>query len=125
MNVGQLFAYLYVLILGAVVIFQLCLIFGAPWGEYTQGGRYKGTLPINGKIAAGFSIPILIFLGASISSSAGLMPDWERWTAYIAIAIQSLNTILNWISPSQKEKLLWGPVTTFLTLLAGYVVFVN
>ena len=125
MNVGQLFAYLYVLILGAVVIFQLCLIFGAPWGEYTQGGRYKGTLPINGKIAAGFSIPILIFLGASISSAAGLMPFWERWTAYVAIAIQLLNAILNWISPSQKEKLLWGPVTTFLTLLAIYIVFVN
>jgi len=124
MDVGQLFAYLYVLILGAVVIFQLCLIFGAPWGEYTQGGRYKGTLPINGKIAAGFSIPILIFLGASISSAAGLMPFWERWTAYVAIAIQLLNAILNWISPSQKEKLLWGPVTSLLLLFAAYVVFV-
>ena len=123
MDVGQLFAYLYVLILGAVVIFQLCLIFGAPWGKYTQGGRYKGTLPINGKIAAGFSIPILIFLGASISSAAGLMPFWERWTAYVAIAIQSLNTILNWISPSRKEKLLWGPVTSLLLLFAAYVVF--
>ena len=125
MDLGLITAYLYVVILGAAAVFQLCLIFGAPWGEYTQGGRYKGTLPVNGKIAAGFSIPILIFLGASISSAAGLIPVWERWTAYVAIAIQSLNTILNWISPSQKEKLLWGPVTTFLTLLAGYVVFVN
>ena len=125
MDLCQLFAYLYVLILGAVVVFQLCLIFGAPWGEYTQGGRYKGTLPINGKIAAGFSIPILIFLGASISSAAGLVLVWERWTAYVAIAIQSLNTILNWISPSQKEKLLWGPVTSFLLLFAVYVVFVS
>jgi len=124
MDVGQLFAYLYVLILGAVVAFQICLIFGAPWGEYTQGGRYKGTLPVNGKIVAGFSIPILIFLGASISSAAGLMPVWERWTAYVAIAIQLLNAILNWISPSQKEKLLWGPVTSLLLLFAAYVVFV-
>ena len=125
MDVGQLFAYSYVLILSAVVVFQLCLIFGVPWGEYTQGGRYKGTLPVNGRIAAGFSIPILIFLGASISSAAGLIPVWERWTAYVAIAIQSLNTILNWISPSQKEKLLWGPITSFLLLFAAYVVFVN
>jgi len=67
----------------------------------------------------------LIFLGASISSAAGLVPVWERWTAYVAIAIQSLNTILNWISPSQKEKLLWGPIASFLLLFAVYVVFVS
>jgi hypothetical protein len=28
-----------------VGVFQFALVFGAPWGEVTLGGRYKGALP--------------------------------------------------------------------------------
>ena len=35
-----------------------------------------------------------------------------------------LVTILNWISPSKKEKLLWGPITFIMLLLAAYAVII-
>ena len=125
MVLEQIAAFFYILIIAIVVLFQLCLIFGAPWGQITQGGRYQGTLPVSGRVAAALSIPILIFMGASITSAAGLVPNWAGWTAYAAIAVQALSTTLNWITPSQKERFLWGPITSIMLFFAAYVLFLN
>ena len=125
MVLEQIAAFFYILIIAIVVLFQLCLIFGAPWGQITQGGRYQGTLPVGGRVAAALSIPILIFMGASITSAAGLVPNWAGWTAYAAIAVQALSTTLNWITPSQKERFLWGPITSIMLFFAAYVLFLN
>ena len=125
MELEQMVAILYALIIAPVVLFQFCLIFGAPWGQVTQGGRYEGPLPVTGRVAALLSVPILICMGASITSAAGLVPNWAGWTAYAAIAMQALSTSLNWITPSQKERLLWGPITSIMLLLAAYVVFIK
>ena len=125
MELEQIPAILYALIIALVVLFQLCLIFGAPWGQITQGGRYEGPLPVTGLVAALLSVPILIFMGASITSAAGLVPYWAGWTAYAAIAMQALSTTLNWITPSQKERLVWSPITSIMLLLAAYVVFIK
>ena len=40
------------LLLGAVVLFQVALVLGAPWGEYTQGGGTAGSLPVAGRVTA-------------------------------------------------------------------------
>ena len=125
MGLEQMAAILYALIIALVVLFQVCLIFGAPWGQITQGGRYEGPLPVGGRVVATLSVPTLIFMGASITSAAGLMPNWADWTAYAAIAVQALSTTLNWITPSQKERFLWGPITSIMLLLAAYVVFIK
>ena len=125
MGLEQMAAILYALIIALVVLFQVCLIFGAPWGQITQGGRYEGPLPVGGRVVATLSVPTLIFMAASIISAAGLVPNWTDWTAYAAIAVQALSTTLNWITPSQKERFLWGPITSIMLLLAAYVVFIK
>jgi len=125
MGLEQMAAILYALIIALVVLFQVCLIFGAPWGQITQGGRYEGSLPVGGRVVATLSVPTLIFMAASIISAAGLVPNWTDWTAYAAIAVQALSTTLNWITPSQKERFLWGPITSIMLLLAAYVVFIK
>jgi len=125
MDLEQTAAILYALIIAIVVLFQFCLIFGAPWGRITQGGRYEGALSVGGRVVAALSVPTLIFMGASITSAAGLAPNWAGWTAYAAIAVQALSTTLNWITPSQKERLLWGPITSIMLLFAAYVVFIK
>jgi len=125
MGLEQMAAILYALIIALVVLFQVCLIFGAPWGQITQGGRYEGSLPVGGRVVATLSVPTLIFMAASIISAAGLVPNWADWTAYAAIAVQALSTTLNWITPSQKERFLWGPITSIMLLLAAYVVFIK
>ena len=119
----QIAAILYILITVVVIFFQLFLVLGAPWGEFTQGGRYKGTLPISGRISAAISIPILVFMASSISSVVGFVPNWSIRTAYITLALQGVTAVFNLITPSLKERRLWGPVTTIAFILAAYSTF--
>ena len=119
----QIAAILYILITVVVIFFQVFLVLGAPWGEFTQGGRHKGTLPISGRISAAVSIPILVFMAASISSVVGLVPNWSIRTAYITLALQGVTAVFNLITPSLKERRLWGPVTTIAFILAAYSTF--
>ena len=119
----QIAAILYILITVVVIFFQLFLVLGAPWGEFTQGGRHKGTLPISGRISAAISIPILVFMASSISSVVGFVPNWSIRTAYITLALQGVPAVFNLITPSLKERRLWGPVTTIAFILAAYSTY--
>ena len=119
----QIAAILYILISVIVIFFQLFLVLGAPWGEFTQGGRHKGTLPISGRISAAISIPILVFMASSISSVVGFVPNWSIRTAYITLALQGVTAVFNLITPSLKERRLWGPVTTIAFILAAYSTY--
>ena len=119
----QIAAILYILITVVVIFFQLFLVLGAPWGEFTQGGRHKGTLPISGRISAAISIPILVFMASSISSVVGFIPNWSIRTAYITLALQGVTAVFNLITPSLKERRLWGPVTTIAFILAAYSTY--
>lgn len=112
----------YLLIISAVIVFQFCLIAGAPWGHLTQGGRYDRALPIPGRVAAGLSVLLLICMAASITSAAGMAPGWPSWTGWAAVGVQVLSTVLNWITPSAAERRLWRPVTTVMLALAVVTV---
>ena len=105
-----------------VIFWQICLIGGAPWGHLTQGGSHIGALPRSGGIVAAVSIPILVFMAAGISSVGNLYPYWAPWTGLVAVAAQTLVTVLNWITPSKPERLLWAPITSLMLLLASYIV---
>ena len=122
METFEITALFYIFITSIVIVFQLALAFGVPWGEFTQGGRFKGTLPLSGRILAVLSVPILIFMGCSIASAAGLIFEWYRWTAYVTVGIQGLTAIFNLITPSSKERLVWGPVTTIAFFLALFSI---
>jgi len=115
-------ATLYSVIVAFVVLFQFCLIGGAPWGRLTQGGQHDGALPASGRIVAGISVPLLIFMAAGIDSAAGTFPHWPLWTGWLALGVQSLGTLMNWITPSRPERRLWGPITSVMLGLASWVV---
>lgn len=115
-------AILYVVIIIGVIVFQFCLIAGAPWGRLTQGGQHPGSLPAMGRVMAFLSALLLACMGAGITSAAGLSPDWPSWTGWIALGVQALSTLMNWITPSPPERRLWGPVTSVMLGLAMYAV---
>ena len=116
-------AHFYGLACVAIIFFQIALIGGAPWGRYTQGGQHDGALPLSGRVIALVSIPILIFMGLSIVSAAGFPGlGWPRWTGWVALGVQTLSMILNWITPSAPERKLWGPIMTVLAAMALVVM---
>lgn len=105
-----------------VILFQVALIFGAPWGRITQGGTHEGPLPTSGRVGAFVSIFINAAMALAILSAAGLDLALPGWCAWVALGLQAIVTLLNWITPSAPERKLWAPITTGMLLLAGSVV---
>lgn len=106
-------------ILGTVLLFaaavmEVLLIFGLPLGEFTMGGRYK-VLPPALRIAAASSILLQIFGALILLQGAGFMKMWfgetpTRIICYVYGGFFALNTVMNLISPSKKEKLVMTPL---------------
>ncbi|MFK8075686.1 MAG: hypothetical protein AB8B84_03805 [Granulosicoccus sp.] len=115
-------AYGYATICLAVSVFQICLIAGAPWGRITQGGTHSGALPPFNRLLAAFSIILLIGMAGSILSVTEDWLNWPAWMSWTALVIQAISTLLNWVTPSRPERILWGPITTTMLILASVVV---
>lgn len=111
-------ACLYVLVTAGVIVFQGALVLGAPLGRFTQGGRYQGVLPLPARIAAGLSILLLAVMALAMVSAVGLWPFWPR-PAYLALlAFLGLSVILNLITPSKPERMVFGPIAVLMLALA-------
>ena len=114
---------IYGLIVAAVVAFQIALLFGAPWGRLTQGGQVDGALPWTRRLAAVASAGLLIAMAFAMRSAEGGWPGWPIWTAWATLAVSVASMLMNWITPSKPERLLWGPVTTVMFLLVAAILW--
>ncbi len=119
--------FLYLLITAGVLLFQAALAFGAPWGEYTMGGKWKGVLPLSVRIAVLFQMALILFFGFIVTAKSGLF--FKEYTLlarsgiWFPFGFFAVGTVLNWITPSRKERYLWGPVNTVTFLLVTAVAF--
>ena len=120
-TVSRICAQLYAAICIGVVVFQICLIAGAPWGRLTQGGAHPRQLPWPNRIGAGLSCVLMGGLAVAILSGAGIWPHWPFWTAWVALAVSVLSFVMNVMTPSQAERRLWAPVTFVMCGLAAVV----
>jgi hypothetical protein len=118
-------AYLYCLLTAVVVVFQFCLVAGAPWGEFAMGGKFPGKYPPRMRIITLLMIPILIFVAVIVLVRSGLLLeeyyDFSKTAIWAVVAFSALGAIMNTITPSKKERMLWAPVTIVLLLCASYV----
>lgn len=105
---------------GGAVIFQLALALGAPWGEMAMGGRYPGRFPPKMRVAAFVQAVLLAILALLVLVRAGLvlggLYGFSLWAIWLVVALFSVSAILNIITPSRKERMLWAPVTIVLTI---------
>ncbi|MFT5632055.1 MAG: hypothetical protein ACI9HB_003241 [Gammaproteobacteria bacterium] len=124
-KLNQVSATIYFSICLGVILFQICVIAGAPWGRLTQGGFNHGKLPTRNRVGAGFSIFLMIFMGLSIYSAAGSWPNWPIWTGWITLATTVVSVIMNLLTPSAPERMLWAPITMAMLGLALFVMLSN
>jgi hypothetical protein len=126
--IGDVLGILGALICGAVALFQVGAVLGAPVGAYTQGGRRPGALSRGGRVVAAISVVLLVLMSASFLATAGYGPLidfdigvrdalWVFTSGYSAVG-----AVLNVLTRSHKERMLFGP--TSLVLLA-LVVGIN
>ena len=109
-------------LVAVVCAFQLALVLGAPWGEFAMGGGSPGKYPFEMRVAAVAQIILLGALALIILSRAGLaLPGWKRFAgpaAWGVVALLGVSLILNLITPSSLERLIWAPVVLGLVLSA-------
>ena len=108
-----------------VALMEVLLIAGLPLGEFTMGGRHK-VLPMPYRFAAASSILLQIFGALMMLQGAGFMNMWfgvtpTRIICYVFAGFFAVNTVMNFISPSKKEKYVMTP----LALIEAVCFFVT
>ena len=98
----------------AVAVMEILLIFGLPLGEFTMGGRYK-VLPPMYRMFAASSVILQLFGAAMILQGVGLMNMWFagkviKIICFVFAGFFAVNTVMNIISPSKKEKYVMTPL---------------
>ena len=94
--------------------FQVALALGAPWGAYAMGGKYPGRFPAPMRVAAVVQALILGGLAGVVLARAGLMlATWAptaSWLIWVAVAFSAVSLLLNSITTSTGERLVWVPI---------------
>lgn len=105
----------------AIAAFQLALALGAPLGRAAWGGAHVH-LPTSLRVASAFAVGVwmlaaLIILGRARYPISPLPPTLTRWGTWVLVGLLPLGALMNFASPSNWERFLWGPVALILALL--------
>lgn len=128
-NITTTAALIQCLIAFCVVLFQIALTFGAPWGEWAMGGQHPGVLPTNYRIATAISAVIMLAQSGHYLAQAGLLtpllpPELNAAANWFWFGLGVLSLILNAISRSKKERNLWVPVL-LVSVVCTLIVALN
>lgn len=116
-----------------VIVLSFLIICGLPLGELTMGGKYK-IFPKNLRLILVIQLFLQMFFVVIILQLGGFIPLWfsENTTKIICIIMAlylSINTIMNFISKSRKEKYIMTPLSAisavcfWITALKGVYKF--
>lgn len=118
-------AYFFIVLIGAVVLFQGALAAGAPWGSLAWGGRFPGRLPMQMRMASVASALLLVAFGITVAARAGIaFPNAHAPSTTLVwgvVVYSGLGVVANAITRSRWERRIWLPVTVLL-LVSSYVV---
>jgi len=122
MDIQFLAACLYAFFATLPMACQLALAFGAPWGEFTLGGKYPGVLPTWLRPVVLIQALLLLAMAMAVLHQAKVIDlGWPDWT-FTATGVVTFATFLaNTFTPSLPERRLWSPVTFALLLLYALV----
>lgn len=106
-----------------VAIFEVLLILGLPIGEFTMGGQHK-VLPPMYRMFAASSILAQLFGAAILLQAGGFMDMWfsagvTKIICFVFAGFFLLNTFMNAISKSKKEKYIMTPLALIEVICFG------
>ena len=99
-----------------VIVMSILLICGVPLGELSMGGKFGKVWPPKIRLLALTQLLSQLFALYIILSAGALIPyffnkDATRVVCYVFAGFFFLNTVLNIISPSKKEKFVMTPMS--------------
>ena len=122
MPLDSIAAILLCVMLGALAVFQLALVFGAPLGRFAWGGADR-VLPRSKRIGSVVSIVLYGLFAWVFLMKAGLVPmalpeivvDVAAW---VIVGYFALGIAMNAISRSKPERYTMTPIVAVLLVLA-------
>ena len=122
-----MFSILGAVLFGVIAIITVLVACGLPLGEFTMGGQHK-ILPKKFRITAVISVAIQIFAMIIILQAGGLLPLWlsfkvTKYICFFFATYLSLNTIMNMISKSKKEKYVMTPISLIAAICFWITAF--
>lgn len=103
-----------------LIVFQLALALGAPWGRAAYGGQNTGVLPMQFRVASAVAVVVWAAVALVVARRAGL-PVWAplpvAWlpvVVWIVVGLLVIAAVMNAITPSGLERAIWLPFTLLL-----------
>ncbi len=120
-----MFSIIAAILFSVIVVLNVLLVCGLPLGELTMGGQYK-VLPKKMKIPAVLSLFVQIFAIIIVLQAGGFIGLWfsgsvTRVICYVYAGYLVLNSVMNFISRSKKEKYIMTP----LSILSAVCFFIT
>lgn len=109
-----------------VIILSILILCGLPLGELTMGGQYK-IFPKKLRLVLAIQLLLQIFFVIIILQLGGFVSLWftARTTKIIGIVMAvylSLNSVMNFISKSKKEKYIVTPLSLIAAVCYWMIV---
>ncbi len=108
-------------IFAGAAVFYILLTLGLPYGEFAMGGKHR-IMPSQMRVACAVSVVIqllviLYLLQAGHVISIGL--PFDRGVCYFFAVYLILNTVMNLLSDSKKERLVMTPLSLVTAICFG------
>ena len=112
---------------GLIATMTILVACGLPLGEFTMGGQHK-ILPKKFRVVAVVSVGIQIFAMIIILQAGGFISLWlsfkvTKYLCFFFATYLSLNTIMNMISKSKKEKYVMTPFSLIVGICFWITAF--
>jgi hypothetical protein len=118
LNVTTASAVVFALATTGIIAFQVALAAGAPWGSYAMGGKFPGRYPAAMRAAAIGQAALLALVAVIVLSKAQLaLPSISTTLPsliWLAVAFSAVSLVLNAITPSSGERMVWVPVAVVM-----------
>ncbi len=120
-------AYIYVLLMFAVIFFQFCLTIGLPWGAASMGGKFPGKYPPKMRLISFLNMILLSLMVIIVLVKAELiLPQFISASSvaiWFVVIFAIIAPILNTITKSKIERNIWAPVTTIQLICVLIIAF--
>ena len=122
-----MFSILGAVLFGVIATMTVLVACGLPLGEFTMGGQHK-ILPKKLRVVAVISVAIQIFAMIIILQARGFISLWlsfkvTKYICFFFAAYLSLNTVMNMISKSRKEKYVMTPLSLIAAICFWITAF--
>ena len=112
---------------GVIATMTVLVACGLPLGEFTMSGQHK-ILPKKLRVVAAISVAIQIFATIIILQAGGFIYLWlsfkvTKYVCFFFAAYLSLNTVMNMISKSRKEKYVMTPLSLIAAICFWITAF--